>query len=732
MKKKSLFVWLLFMGLTAISQNENVQPFTRAESTLNLLRKVADWQLRLWETEGMRRPKWDWTNATAYTGFMALSKIANDPAYIKAMCNIGKALEWNTGPYRTFADDYCVGQMYSQMHSLYKDQGMIFHFQQLADSIAVQPHNESLEWKNEINLREWAWNGALFMGPPALAYLSTATGERKYLDVADKLWWKTTDYLYDQEENLYYRDSKYFKLREANGKKVFWSRGNGFVMGGLVKMLDNMPENYPGKLRFVELFKKMAAKIASIQQEDGTWQSSLLDPASYPGKEASGTGFYCFALTWGINNGLLPYNQYYPIVEKAWAALVSSVHPDGKVGYVQQIGEKAGIADYNNSDSYGVGAFLLAGSEMVELLLKHSRNALIISLYNSTGLERREEIIELPYEKLTEKIRNATNKKIKIVDCLTGAEILYQLEFRGEKKPANLLLQVSLMPGVKLFAHIIEEKPSAIITKTYARFVPERFDDFTWENDRIAFRMFGTELEKTIEKGANENAYGIDVWSKRTPDFIIDKWYKSADYHTDFGEGLDFYHVGFTLGAGNIAPYINDSIYYSKNYRRYKVLENGPLRSSFQLNYDDWDVNGIPVGVSKIISLDAGSQLNKMEVTYSFKNKNVLPVAVGIVKRPENGNILLDEKQGVMAYWEPQHGNDGTIGVGCITTEPVTEMKVNKDQLLLISNANAQKPFVYYTGAAWDKAGFITTAQQWFKYLENYQYKRQHPVIIEW
>lgn len=724
------FLYGLLLVIT-LSQEIYAQGILRPDSTLKIITKVANWQLEFWEKEGMHSPKWDWTNGAAYAGFMALSKIANDPAYIKAMYAIGEALGWNTGPNRTMADDYCVGQMFSQMYSLYNEPKMITCFKSLADTIIALPHEESLEWKNDIALREWAWCDALFMGPPALAYLSSATGNRKYLDIATKLWWKTTGYLFDPEENLYYRDSKYFNLREANGKKVFWSRGNGLVMGGLVRVMENMPADYPDRSRFIDLYKKMAGKIASIQHTDGTWHPALLDSVSYPAKETSGTGFYCYALTWGINKGLLSYEQYYPVVVKAWAALVASIHPDGKVGYVQQIGEKPGSANYNSTDVYGTGAFLLAGSEMVELLLKHSGSASIISLYNPTGLERREEIIELPYEKFTEKIKSVMDKKIRIVDCLTGAEIPYQLEYRDEKKPLNLLLQVSLMPGAKLFAHIIKEKSSAIIAKTYARFVPERFDDFAWENDRIAFRMFGTALEKTIEKGANENAYGIDVWSKRTPDFIIDKWYKSADYHTDFGEGLDFYHVGFTLGAGNIAPYINDSIYYSKNYRRYKVLDNGPLRSSFQLDYDDWDVNGIPVGVSKIISLDAGSQLNKMEVVYSFKNKNVLPVAVGIVKRPENGNMLLDEKQGVMAYWEPQHGNDGTIGVGCIATEPVTEMKVNKGQLLLISNVNAQKPFVYYTGAVWDKAGFITTAQQWFKYVKDYQYKQQHPVILE-
>ncbi|MEO6851841.1 MAG: glycoside hydrolase family 88 protein, partial [Mucilaginibacter sp.] len=219
--------------------------------------------------------------------------------------------------------------------------------------------------------REWAWCDALFMGPPALAYLSTATGEQKYLDAAVKLWFKTTDYLFDKDENLYFRDSKFFTQRESNGQKIFWSRGNGWVMGGLVRMLENMPRDYPDRPRFIELYKKIAARIASLQNADGTWHAALLDQASYPAKETSGTGFYCYALAYGINHKILPYKTYYPVAAKAWEALMTSVHPDGKLGNVQQIGEKPATVSADDTEVYGVGAFLLASAEMSELLKRH-------------------------------------------------------------------------------------------------------------------------------------------------------------------------------------------------------------------------------------------------------------------------------------------------------------------------------------------------------------------------
>jgi unsaturated rhamnogalacturonyl hydrolase len=366
-KKYALILLLAAIQLQAAHAQQKIN----RDSVLKIMDKVASWQLRTWQRQGMQHPSWHWTNGACYTGLVALGQISKNPAYLKEMRAIGDSLNWNTGPNRFMADDYCIGQMYAQMDILEKQPKMIARFKVLADSIIANPHTELLEWKNNVASREWAWCDALFMGPPALAYLSTATGERKYLDIAVKLWLKTTDYLYDKDENLYFRDSRFFSQHEANGKKIFWSRGNGWVMGGLVRMLQNMPADYPDRPRFVELYKKMAAKIASLQNADGTWHAALLDPSSYPVKETSGTGFYCYALAYGINNGLISHKEYYPVVAKGWAALTSSVHTDGKLGYVQQIGEKPETVSYDDTEVYGVGAFLLAGTEIWKLMASH-------------------------------------------------------------------------------------------------------------------------------------------------------------------------------------------------------------------------------------------------------------------------------------------------------------------------------------------------------------------------
>ena len=362
---------LLTTILLATIAMQAVYAKAKPDSILKVMNKVADWQLHEWQEHGSRHPKWFWTMGACYAGYVALNQVGHNPKYFNEMRSIGETLKWNTGPNREMADDYCVAQMYSQLYTVNKQPEMIAHFRALADSIMARPHTESLEWKNNIASREWAWCDALFMGPPAIAYLSTATGDQKYLDFATKMWFKTTNYLFNKDENLYFRDSRFFTQKEKNGQKIFWSRGNGWVMAGLVRMLSNMPANYQSRVHFVYLYKKMAEKIAKLQNADGTWHAALLDPDSYPVKETSGTGFYCYALAYGINNGLLPYNKYHSIVEKAWAALVASVHADGKLGNVQQIGEKPETVTNDDTEVYGVGAFLLAGSEMYKLKLKY-------------------------------------------------------------------------------------------------------------------------------------------------------------------------------------------------------------------------------------------------------------------------------------------------------------------------------------------------------------------------
>ena len=335
----------------------------RPADVLRQMTQAADWQL----AHPSAHAPYDWTQAAFYTGVMALVDVANDPKYAAAMRAMGEGNQWRPGPRPGHADDYAVVATYARLAQIDKNKKLLEPALALFNFLVDRPYNEPLVWGNRIETRELAWCDALFMGPPALSATTVATGDRKYLDLANRLWWKTTDYLYDKQEHLYFRDSRYFESREPNGKKVFWSRGNGWVIAGLARMLQDMPADYPDRPRFVALFKDMAAKVASLQGDDGYWRSSLLDAASRPNPETSGTGFFVYSLAWGINNGLLDRATYEPNVRRGWFAMTKALHPDGMLGWVQPIGAEPGSTSEDTTEVYGVGAFLLAGSEVYRL-----------------------------------------------------------------------------------------------------------------------------------------------------------------------------------------------------------------------------------------------------------------------------------------------------------------------------------------------------------------------------
>jgi rhamnogalacturonyl hydrolase YesR len=365
--KKGLKVLLLL----AISFNLFAKDFDKAE-VMKMMTKVADWEYK----EPVKHGVADWTNGALYCGMMEFAKIAeNKEKYYDWLIARGDKANWGMHPRKStwdryHADDYAVSMMYIEMYKIKKDPKMIEKTRALLDKIESDPSTRGLEFcwhKNQGPTERWSWCDALFMAPTVWAKMYKLTGEPKYLHFMYKEYKATTDYLYDHRHHLYYRDSRYFHQKEPNGKPMFWGRGNGWVFGGLTIILDALPDRYEEKMWFEKLFEDMAASIAKKQDENGYWHASMLDPKAYPNPETSSSSFFTFGLAWGINHGYLDKEKYLPVVKKAWKALCEAVYPDGKLGWVQPIGENPKTTKKDMTEVYGVGAFLLAGTEILKL-----------------------------------------------------------------------------------------------------------------------------------------------------------------------------------------------------------------------------------------------------------------------------------------------------------------------------------------------------------------------------
>ncbi len=334
---------------------KDLSPAFRKKDVTAALRKVADWQL----ARVKDHPSQDWTFAALYAGFMAVPPAVNGNTYRDAMRGVGQHFQWQLGPRKEHADDHAIGQTYSELYMRYHDPAMIAPTRERMDAL--------LQRTDDPQKPLWWWCDALFMAPPVLADLTKVTGDKKYLDFMNREWWITSNLLYDPQLHLYSRDASFLDKREANGAKVFWSRGNGWVMAGLARVLTVMPADYPDRAKYVAQFQQMAQELAAIQGSDGLWRPGLLDVAAYKLPENSGSAFVTYALAWGIHKGLLDRAAYLPVVKKAWAGLLSHVYEDGRLGCIQPIGAAPGQFTETSSYVFGVGAYLLAGSEIYEL-----------------------------------------------------------------------------------------------------------------------------------------------------------------------------------------------------------------------------------------------------------------------------------------------------------------------------------------------------------------------------
>lgn len=323
--------------------------------------KVAKWEL------GQAQPYFDrtWMSSALYDGFLAASPALHDRQYHDAVLQMAEHFHWQERSPHPNADDESIAQSYIELYLEHSARERIEPTETALATVIAGAGPPIAKDQAQI---PWWWCDALFMAPPVWARMYAATHDRKYLDYLDKNFWQTSDLLYDTQRHLYFRDITFVHKRDSRGNPIYWSRGEGWVMGGIARTLEYLPRSDPDYARYQTRLRQMAAAVAALQDaKDGLWHSNMLDAEDYPQPEVSGSSFMTFALAWGVNHGVLDRATYMPTIARAWRGLVEQIYADGRLGNIQQTGGAPAHYLPSSSYDYGVGAFLLAGAQIVDL-----------------------------------------------------------------------------------------------------------------------------------------------------------------------------------------------------------------------------------------------------------------------------------------------------------------------------------------------------------------------------
>jgi len=331
----------------------------KKQQILTLLQRANSWQMA---HPVMKPDDRNWERATWYTGVMAVWKATKDRLFLDQALEWGRQHEWQVGTEPAGANRLFCVETWTELYLVKKDRAMIEPaIKWLATPDPISPAG-SKQWYLDLSV----YVDSLY-GASALAMLAKATGDQKYINIMNAFFDDVTGQLLDKESGLYYRDPRFIGQRTANGKKIFWSRGNGWAFAGIARVLEYLPKNHPSRQHYLEIFRRQAAELIKRQGADGLWRVNLEDPDQFPNPETSGTGFFCFGLAWGINHGVLNRQEYLPAVEKAWAGLTQSLSPEGKVLWGQQVDGEPHLVARESTHEYVTGTFLLSGSEIYNL-----------------------------------------------------------------------------------------------------------------------------------------------------------------------------------------------------------------------------------------------------------------------------------------------------------------------------------------------------------------------------
>lgn len=368
-------------GVAVLAANERTQNeiLPGRDQVIKAMRVTNDYFMAKWPDPGAsidaRGRRWDsniWTRGVYYEGLMELWRIERTKRLHDYALNWAESHEWkvNGKPTTRNADGQCCGQTYIELWQIDQRSERIKHIRDNIDhQIANTPDNA------------WWWIDAIQMAMPVFAKLGVITGDSKYFDRMHALYLDAKNRqggkgLFNPADGLWWRDRDFVPpYKEPNGEDCYWSRGNGWVVLALIRVLDVLPSNHPNRAEYTDMLKVMCEALLKVQRSDGFWNVSLHDPSNYGGKELTGTALFAAAIAWGVRHEVLDHKTYLPAVAKAWNGMIAdAVHPSGFLGYVQGTGKEPKDSQPVTYDSkpdfedYGLGCFLLAGAEIIKLI----------------------------------------------------------------------------------------------------------------------------------------------------------------------------------------------------------------------------------------------------------------------------------------------------------------------------------------------------------------------------
>ena len=709
------------------------------------LAHIGDVPATQWGAESVKPQSWE--QGALFTGLAALADHSHNPIFKDAILKRGQDTAWQPGPRPYHADDYAIAASYLwDSRNGAGDQALAPTRARLDAILAAKPTN-SLDFTTKPDCQaRWCWSDALFMAPPVWFEMSRLTGDPKYAAYAKSEFWATADYLYDKQDHLIFRDSRFFDRHDINHHKLFWSRGNGWVFAGLARIIPLLPDNDPDRPKFVALFQKMADYLRFWQKPDGYWSPSLEGDKETSLPEESGTGFFTYGMAWGIKSGLLDRPAYEPVVRNGWAALVRCVHDDGKVGYVQPVSDRPDNVGYDDTQFYGTGAFLLAATAIADLdldpvaPLKTTATVENPSAYDQTWVPA-----GIPLSRLGIADVVPAGGWSVVADGRT-----YAAEQRGD----NLDFVLSLAAHQKVTVQVV---PQAAVLPRRVQAVLNVQDGgtpdggvlrggvfhllpnyevpaaHTGHDGLIAFEGIGWESDKVGYRLYLDPRNVVDIYGKKVTTPILQSIGQNVgDYHSMNDWGQDIFQVDQSLGMGGLGRVVDGKAVQIGSSTIAAAAVTDPISATALVQSTGFADGQATLQARYRISL--GSPLTLVDARLSDEISDKPPtMAAGLVHHQGMTVLTSAPDAGDWRYvatWGRQSLAGDDLGIALFYQDSFASGPSDDGQSLFITFKDPQK-IVYLFGATWVQDGSGVKTQADFQaWLDATVDELAHPAIV--